>query len=50
MYVVMTSKKPDGYGFRLLRQAVKYATKEREKGLVVDLYRVTGTDIERVFF
>lgn len=50
MYVVMTPKKPDGYGFRLLRQAVKYATEEREKGLVVDLYHVTGTRIERVFF
>ena len=50
MYVVMTPKKPDGYGFRLRRQAVKYATQEREKGLVVDLYHVTGTKIERGFF
>lgn len=25
MYVVMTKECPEGYGFRLLRQAVKYA-------------------------
>lgn len=47
MYVVMTPEKPDGYGFRLLRQAAKYAKEYAQNHPKTEssVYQITETKI-----